>query len=328
MRDGNTNRTFLRARATRLEACARRPRKHQYAHAAREDHPTRRGPIALGEHLRLGRESVKRTPRGQGRDISPGRSCERRSPGEKGDDLILIRAQLGPQCNKTTTPSGRIVATITSTHELSPHLKGRWLYLFPLLVLSACRNEQASEPALPLTAEQRDRKDLLRQPMPGWQPENAPRKLNILLLSDRSRIRAGATFHYRLEMQNVGREPLLFREIAPPSPRTALSAAPTGINSMRRYREERRLSCPAFPRKTAKVQAGTAPAREPESGFEITFSTGRLSAHPRLRIRRPLPGPPDHFPFRDPGIYRLKAVYASKGGLRAVSNTVILEVVP
>lgn len=206
--------------------------------------------------------------------------------------------------------------------------KGRWLYLFPLLVLSACRNEQASEPALPLTAEQRDRKDLLRQPMPGWQPENAPRKLNILLLSDRSRIRAGATFHYRLEMQNVGREPLLFREIAPSFTKDGSLCGPNGYKFYATLPGGTEALLPCVPKETAKVQAGTAPAREPESGFEITLAPGDYlltrgsGSADRFRDLQTT------FRFEIPGIYRLKAVYAYKGGLRAVSNTVILEVVP
>jgi hypothetical protein len=94
-----------------------------------------------------------------------------------------------------------------------PARTGFWLGLLLLPLLSSCRNDEA--PAAPLTAEQKDRKDLLRQPKQEWKPGSASRKLNVLLLTDKAKIRKGEAFRYRLEMQNVGREPLPFKEAAP-----------------------------------------------------------------------------------------------------------------
>ena len=88
------------------------------------------------------------------------------------------------------------------------------LALLLLPFLAACRGEPAPAPA-PLTAEQKDHKELSRQPSQEWTPSNTPRKLNILFLLDKNRIRKGETFRYRLEMQNLGQEPLAFKEAAP-----------------------------------------------------------------------------------------------------------------
>lgn len=171
-------------------------------------------------------------------------------------------------------------------------------------------------PAAPLTAEQRDRKELSRQPKQEWTPENTPRKLKILLLLDKNRIRKGESFRYRLEMQNLGREPLPFRETAPSFIKDGslcgrgafkLYAAPPGG-------KERLLPC--------------RPAEETGSGLDLVLQPGEY-----LLTRGA--GPKDHFrelrtkfSFAALGTYTLKAVYAPGDGFRAVSNTVTLEVVP
>lgn len=194
------------------------------------------------------------------------------------------------------------------------------LFLFPLIV--SCRAEPAPAPAAPVTAEQQDRKDLLRQPKQAWKPEDAPRKLNILLLTDKAKIRKGEPFRYRLEMQNVGREPLLFKEAAPSFTK---DGSLCGSNGFKFYAappggKERLLPC--------SVQLSTASAAPPESGLELTLlpgeylltrGPGRAAGFRDLRAA---------FAFEAPGTYRLKAVYAPAGGVRAVSNTVALEVVP
>ncbi|MDD5304403.1 MAG: hypothetical protein PHS14_15000 [Elusimicrobia bacterium] len=202
----------------------------------------------------------------------------------------------------------------------------RWICLLLLPLAGACRNDQTSAPAAPPTAEQKDRRELLRQPKQEWKPENTPRKLNMLLLTDKAKIRKGAAFRYRLEMQNVGREPLSFKETAPSFIK---DGSLCGANAFKFYAvppggKERLLPCKA----PDAVRPSTAPAGEPESGLELDLQPGEY-----LLTRGSGPGGPFRelqtaFRFDALGTYRLKAVYAPAGGFRAVSNTVALEVVP
>lgn len=205
-----------------------------------------------------------------------------------------------------------------------PARKGLWLGLLLLPLLISCRNDEA--PATPLTAEQKDRKDLLRQPKQEWKPENAARKLNVLLLTDKAKIRKGEAFHYRLEMQNVGREPLSFKEAAPSFTKYGSLCGSSGYSfyATPPGGKERLLPC----KPTAAANASTGPAPEPESGLDLALLPGEY-----LLTRGPVPASrfrdlQTSFLFDALGTYRLKAVYFPAGGLRAVSNTVVLEVVP
>lgn len=199
------------------------------------------------------------------------------------------------------------------------------LLLLPLLV--SCGNDRAAAPAAPLTAEQKDRRELLRQPKQEWKPENTPRKLNILLLTDKNKIRKGAAFRYRLEMQNAGREPLSFKETAPSFIKDGSLCGSSGFKFYATPPGGKERLLPCKPRGAAEVQASTAPAKEPESGLELDLPSGEY-----LLTRGSGPASPfrelqTKFRFETLGTYRLRAVYAPAGGLRAVSNTVTLEVV-
>lgn len=209
-----------------------------------------------------------------------------------------------------------------------PARKGFWLALLLLPLLTSCRNEEAPAPAAPLSAEQKDRKDLLRQPKQEWKPGNAPRRLSVLLLTDKAKIRKGEAFRYRLEMQNTGREPLSFKETAPSFTK---DGSLCGSNGYSFYAtppggKERLLACK--PRSTAGIQTSTGPAPEPETGLDLTLLPGEYlltrGATPADRFR----DLQTNFVFDALGTYRLKSVFAPAGGVRAVSNIVVLEVVP
>lgn len=60
--------------------------------------------------------------------------------------------------------------------------------------------------------EAADRKELVRSAPAGFKPEPVERKLRLKLVPRDKTIRVGQTFWYRLELQNVGRTPVRFRE--------------------------------------------------------------------------------------------------------------------
>ncbi len=194
--------------------------------------------------------------------------------------------------------------------------------------LAACGNDRAPAPAAPLTAEQKDREELSRQPKEDWTPSNTPHKLNILFLLDKNRIRKGEVFRYRLEMRNLGQEPLAFRET---DPSFVKEGSLCGDSAFKLYAtlpggKERLLPCK--PEEKAAVGASTAPAGEMGSGLDLVLRPGEYlltrgsSSKDHFRELR------TKFSFAALGTYTLKAVYAPAGGFRAVSNTVTLEVVP
>lgn len=189
------------------------------------------------------------------------------------------------------------------------------LLLLPLL--GSCRSEPQPTPAAPLTAAQLDRKELVLQPRQEWKAGVAARKLTILLLLDKTSIRTGDAFRYRLEMRNVGREPLPFKETAPSFIKEGSLCGANGFKFYATPPGGRERILPCKPK-----------APKPGSGLDLTLLPGEYlltrSEGPESRFRRL----ETEFPFETVGTYRLKAVYASADGVRAVSNAVTLTVVP
>lgn len=189
----------------------------------------------------------------------------------------------------------------------------RRLAFAALAALAACG--RPSEPPPPETAEQRDRRELTLQARRDWKPESAGRKMTILLILDKSSIRRGESPRYRLEIRNVGREPLAFRE-APPS--FIKDGSLCGTEDFRILLKSKRgeESLPCEPEISPPAS----------SGLDLTLKSGDYL------LTRP-DGPRDRFRalragrrFDSLGRYRLKVVY-SAGGLRAASNSVNFSVV-
>lgn len=60
--------------------------------------------------------------------------------------------------------------------------------------------------------EEKDRKELVQPPPPGWKPGTERRKLKLTLIPEKTIIRKGESLRYRLEIQNIGRENIGFYE--------------------------------------------------------------------------------------------------------------------
>lgn len=58
----------------------------------------------------------------------------------------------------------------------------------------------------------RDRAELVRPAPLDFKPENADRRIRLRLIAQREMMRAGESFWYRLELQNVGRTPIHWHE--------------------------------------------------------------------------------------------------------------------
>lgn len=200
------------------------------------------------------------------------------------------------------------------------------LLLLPLL--AACRNEPAPVPAAPTTAQEQDRQELMRQPGPDWKPGSAKRKLDILLIIDKSRVRKGEAFGYRLEMQNTGREPIAFKEPAPSFTKDGSLCGAGGFKVLVTPPGGKEYVLPCAPKAEAGLKASTAAAAAPESDLELTLRPGEYlltRAPSRANRFRPLLTTTQ---FDTVGVYRLKAVYDPAGSFSAASNSVTLEVVP
>lgn len=200
------------------------------------------------------------------------------------------------------------------------------LVLAALALLAACG--RPAEPPLTetLSALDSDRRELLRQPAPEWKPGGADRKLEMLLLIDKTRIRKGDAFGYRVEMQNAGREPLEIKESAPSFTKdgSLCGGTPFKILVTPPGGKERALPCAP----EGAVAASTVTAAPPASALELTLQPGEYlltrASGPGNRFRPLLTA----MRFEALGTYRLRAAYDPKGPFRAESNVVALEVVP
>ena len=202
----------------------------------------------------------------------------------------------------------------------APSLARLGLILLPVLASLGCNREPAP-PAIVLSPQEKDRAELVLQSRRGWVSENAPRKLTLMLISEKSSVRKGEVSRYRLEIKNVGREPITFKESAPSFIK---GGSLCGDHGYRFYvtppgRTERRLPC-------EPANAAVTAAMPPDTGLDQTLRSGDyLLTRPdglttRFRTLKTA------FRFNRLGIYRLRVVYTD-GKLRADSNPVAMTVV-
>ena len=188
--------------------------------------------------------------------------------------------------------------------------------LMLLSPLSGCRPEAPEGAAREETPREKDRRELTLQSRRGWKPVDAPLRLELQLIAEKSGIVKAAKFRYRLEIKNIGREPVVFKEDAP----TFIKDG--SLCGSRGYRfyvtppngAEMLMACEPPP---ASAPAG--------AGLEVTLQPGDYlltraeSPSSRFRDLRTM------YRFDRPGTYRVKVVY-SAAKRRAQSNTVTFDV--
>jgi hypothetical protein len=183
-----------------------------------------------------------------------------------------------------------------------------------LAALAGCRGKTAApqEEAQRTGPGSPDRGELVLQPSSPWVPPDVPRKLGIQLISEKDREMTGGKFRYRLEVRNVGRDDVAFKEGAPSFIKDGSLCGPTGFRFMMIAADgkETRLACDSG-----------APA-EPGSSLDLALKPGEYLLTRPARSFRDLR---TSFLFDQPGTYRLKVVYDADG-LRAESNAVDFEI--
>lgn len=187
--------------------------------------------------------------------------------------------------------------------------------LLAAALLTACGTPPAPSPAPAAeTPAERDRRELIRQPRRGWAPEAQAPALSIALIAEKSSVRRGEDFRYRIEARNVGAAPLAVREAAPSfikdgslcgkGPFRVYAAAPGG--------PERRLAC-------------GAPAAAGE-GLDLALGPGEYLLTRAEAAGRPFRRLDSTLRFDALGTYRVRVAF-DDGSRRASSPAVSLEVV-
>ncbi len=177
--------------------------------------------------------------------------------------------------------------------------------------------------------EVKDRQELVLPPPPGWKPGEAKRKLKLTLIPEKTMIRKGEKFRYRLEIQNVGQEGILFNETFAPFVKVGILDGPPAykfyITPPGGKEEEMQANFPTgaklmgeelfFPKDWTKAQIEAAVEKRrlrerAEGQLFLTLKPGETL------ITRSDPPPPNRFrelftrfTFDRPGTYRLKFVY-------------------
>ncbi|HXT01664.1 MAG TPA: hypothetical protein VN915_13405 [Elusimicrobiota bacterium] len=154
---------------------------------------------------------------------------------------------------------------------------------------------------------------LVLQPKDPFVPEPVPQKLSIQLIPEKTSEPSGGKFRYRMEIRNVGRQPVVFKDEAPSFINDGSLCGASGFHFV--------VTPPDGGERTAPCDPASKAAGAP---FDAALKPGEYlltrpeSAGDRFRaLQTPLP-------FEKPGKYLVKAVYDAPG-LHAESNTVTFE---
>ena len=205
--------------------------------------------------------------------------------------------------------------------KATPHEKALLMSSIPEIV--ATRNH-----------EKKDRAELVLPPPPGWRPENAKRKLKLTLIPEKTMIRKGEEFRYRLEVQNTGQEPIRFYHdyrafiktgdllsgdyyefyaTTPGGPEQKLLSRSQASGGIMPLHEIFFPDSMTIAQKDAALLRMSAEANA-ASVISLTLGPGETM------LSRPYPAPPNRFRdlgallrFNQPGTYRIKLVFDDLG---------------
>ncbi len=181
----------------------------------------------------------------------------------------------------------------------------------------------------------KDRKELVLPPRAGWKPEEAKRKLKVTLIPEKTMIRKGEAFRYRLEIQNIGQERIYIGDSAPSFIKTGslfgkfrfYVTPPAGVEEKpmgRLYSSTDEGIVPlqeiVFPDTMTETQKEAAVTRMVAEGNAAANLMLWLQPGETL-LTRPQSPPPNRFrelkaayDFDHPGTYRIKLVFDDLGG--------------
>lgn len=180
-----------------------------------------------------------------------------------------------------------------------------------------CKEPPPPAPApAPSSRLETERRELVLQPRRGYAPTGAAGTLSIQLISERSAVLPGEAFRYRLEIRNIGPEPVAFREPVP-------SFIKDG-ELCNGYRFE--VALPGGGRKTLRRSRGCRKAGA--DGLDLSLAAGEYLLTRGSSLADRFRDLKTDLRFRAPGRYELRAVYAPAGGKPAQSTPVSFEVLP
>jgi hypothetical protein len=204
-----------------------------------------------------------------------------------------------------------------------------------LLFSAACASKDVRQPGVPPAApserdqlaaqEARDRQELVTPAPEGWQPKSTGAQLKLNLFAEKTALRIGDTFRYRLEIQNIGSDDIPFYE----NPSFIKTGADMWTIFFKAYI--------TFPDGKESLLPPPLPFADslPPDNVDETPRKLFLTLHSGETVTtraRPLT---DHFraletgyDFDEPGRYRIRIFYSrpSPVELRAESNSVGFEI--
>ncbi len=196
-------------------------------------------------------------------------------------------------------------------------LDRKWCGILSLLMLPALFACQGKPPAVPSAAEapsDKDRHELVLQSRDGWKPESPQPKLKIQLINEKNALSKDGEFRYRMEIKNVGRDAVAFKESAPSFIKDGSLCGPSDFSFF--------VTPPGGAEQPLPCDDSSLAA--PGSGLDLILRSGEYlltrpeSASNRFRSLR------TKYHFDKFGSYRIRAVYAGSG-LRSESNAVVFD---